>query len=263
MVKESATTGLRLIHHQNATAVGLAAAQLVAEQLQQKPDSSIVFPTGNTPLPMYSALRTLSKVDWGHSRLFQLDEYLSPSQGEPGYETFAAYMQRELWEHVSGQKFYIRDFIEDPEAYERLVSMSQQGAQGPDLVILGIGANGHVAFNEPGSRPDSQTRIIDLTEQTLRSNFGQAHIETSVEKNPPVQDKHRLELPRQAMTLGLRTILSARKILLLATGKNKHAILARALNPVSPPALDCPASWLKTHRNLVVLTDFPVSFPMD
>ena len=262
MVKESATTGLRLIHHQNATAVGLAAAQLVAEQLQQKPDASIVFPTGNTPLPMYKALRTLSNVNWRQSRLFQLDEYLPPSGGEPGYETFAAYMQRELWAHVSGQKFYIRDFFDEPEAYERLVSMSQ-GSPGPDLVILGIGANGHVAFNEPGSRPDSPTRVIDLTEQTLRSNFGQAHTETATEKNPPVQDNHQLELPRQAMTLGLRTILSARKILLLATGKNKHAILARALNPVSPPALDCPASWLKTHRNLVVLTDFPVSFPVD
>jgi len=259
MVKESATTGLRLIHHQNAAAVGLAAAQLVAEQLQQKPDASIVFPTGNTPLPMYSALRTLPDVNWQYSRLFQLDEYLPPNGGEPGYETFAAYMQRELWEHISGQKFYIRNFFDEPEAYERLVIRDQ----GPDLVILGIGANGHVAFNEPGSRPDSPTRIIALTEQTLRSNFGQAHTETSVEKNPPVQDNHQLELPRQAMTLGLRTILSARKILLLATGKNKQPILTRALNPVNPPALDCPASWLKTHRNLVVFTDFPVSFPVD
>jgi glucosamine-6-phosphate deaminase len=245
MVTEHVSAGVRLMTKKNADAVGHEAATLVAEQLAKKPDSSIVFPTGKTPLPLYKALRELGHLNWFHSRLFQLDEYLPPQPGQPtGYETFAEFMQRELWAHVDGQKYYLKDFLGNPQGYEHLVKQNN----GPDLVLLGIGANGHVAFNEPGSQPDSATRVIDLTAETLRSNFG---------------GLHQAEYPRQAVTMGLKTILGAKKILLMATGEGKRDILQRAFNPTTPPSLDCPASWLKRHPNVLILTDFKVSFPVD
>jgi len=237
--------GFRILCKNSAEEVALEAARLVALQLAQKPDSSIVFPTGNTPLPMYAALREMSGLDWLCSRLFQLDEYLPPHPGKPvQYESFATFMHRELWGHVDGIKHYFQDYMQAPETYERLVTQDH----GPDLAILGIGANGHVAFNEPGSSPDSPTRVIELADETIRNNFGGID---------------RQEYPKQAITLGLKTILSARKIILLATGESKIQILQRAFNPKTPPSLDCPASWLKTHQNALILTDFKVCFPVD
>ena len=242
---ETHPAGIRFVLKENAEAVGQEAAVLVAQQLCRKPDSSIVFPTGNTPIPLYQALREAQSLDWQASRLFQLDEYLSPHPDKAiTYESFAAYMERELWGHVAGQKFYIQDYLHDPANYEQLAMQNN----GPDLVVLGIGTNGHVAFNEPGSQPDSPTRVIDLTEETLRSNF---------------KGLDRAECPRQAMSMGLRAILSAGEIILMATGESKQGILQRAFNPQQPPALDCPASWLKRHPNVLILTDFEVSFPTD
>ncbi len=242
---DSRSTGIRFLVKENAPAVGQQAAILVAEQLCRKPDSSIVFPTGNTPLPLYQSLRGANGIDWHQARLFQLDEYLSPHPDKPIiYESFAAYMERELWAHIAGQKFYIQDYLHDPAGYEQLLMANH----GPDLVILGIGTNGHVAFNEPGSLPDSPTRVIDLTEETLRSNF---------------KALDRSECPRQAMSLGLLAILSAREIILMATGENKQGIFQKAFHPQQAPSLDCPASWLKQHPNVLMLTDFEVSFPVD
>jgi len=245
MAKEQVFSGIRTVCEADATAVGLKAAVIVAEQLAQKPDSSIVFPTGKTPLPLYQALRAMPEINWSQSKLFQLDEYIPPHPGKtPQYETFAEFMHRELWDHVDGQAHYIKDYIQAPELYEYRVTEGN----GPDLVILGIGSNGHVAFNEPGSQPDSPTRIIDLTEATLESNFG---------------GLNREQCPRQALTLGLKAILGAKKILLLATGENKREIVQRAFNPATRPSLDCPASWLKEHPHTLILSDFDISFPAD
>jgi glucosamine-6-phosphate deaminase len=232
----------------DAQAVGTQAALLVARQLAEKPESSIVFPTGKTPLPMYAALRTMPDVDWSQSRLFQLDEYMPPAQAVPGvnapsYETFAAFMERELWGTVAGRKYYIQDYLNNTQAYERLLT---EGG-GPDLLILGIGGNGHVAFNEPGSLPDSTMRVIDLEEQTIQSNFGQTG----------------KSVPTQAMTLGLKNILQARRILLMATGTGKQEIVRRAFQPDVPPSVECPASWLKRHPCVTVMTDFEVESAFD
>jgi glucosamine-6-phosphate deaminase len=115
---------------------------------------------------------------------------------------------------------------------------------GPDLIILGIGHNGHIAFNEPGSMDDSITRVVDLAEQTMVSNFGGVG---------------QAGYPTQAITLGLKAILSARHILMLATGSGKRGIIQRAFNMETPPDPDCPASWLKRHPHVTLLTDFEFS----
>lgn len=225
----------------SAELVGQKAAELIALQLDSKPNSSLVFPTGNTPLPMYKHLRQMAGINWEKSRLFQLDEYIQPdTHSSPPYQSFAAFMQKELWSHVGGQKFYMEQYFDCPLAYESLVTKEN----GPDLVILGIGGNGHIAFNEPGSPPDSPSRVVHLAEQTIINNFGGA--------NQP-------GYPTQAITLGLKAILSARHIILLATGTGKQAIVQKALNPETLPDPECPASWLKQHPHVTLLTDFDFS----
>jgi glucosamine-6-phosphate deaminase len=226
------------IQLKDADAVGQEAALQVERVLIEKPGASIVFPTGKTPLPMYRHLRRIPYLRWISSRLFHLDEYIRPYKTGPiPYELYADYMNRELWGCVGGQKFYFAHYTERLEEYDALVRANG----GPDLVILGIGSNGHIAFNEPGSPPDAPTRKIDLADQTLISNFG---------------DVGKPGYPKQAATIGLKTILGARKIILLATGQGKQEIVRGALDPAVPPSLNCPASWLKQHPCVTVIADF-------
>jgi glucosamine-6-phosphate deaminase len=232
-------SGVRFIQCVNDEAVGREAAELVEQTLRQKPNAAIVFPTGNTPLRMYQALRRTPYSLWAQSRLFHLDEYVPPKdyQGPTSYEAYEEYMRRELFDCVGGQKYYVKHYLDRLDEYDRLIRQSG----GPDLVILGIGGNGHVAFNEPGSSKDAQTRLIDLEDRTIRDNFGSTG---------------KRGFPTQAATLGLDTVLRAKHIILLATGEKKRAIVERAFNPNTPPSADCPASWLKTHPNVTVVTDF-------
>lgn len=242
--KAQASGGVTFVRENDADAVGRKAAELVADQLDEKANSTFIFPTGNTPLPMYKALRHMPHLHWDSARLFHLDEYVKPpgQKGPVPYETYEEYMRRELWDCISGRKYYFSHFDGDPAGYEKLVN--EKG--GPDLVVLGIGANGHLAFNEPGSDPNSPARVIDLADKTIVSNFG------SVGKRG---------FPTQAMSLGLKTILSAKKIILLATGSSKQAILRRAFDPNTPATADIPASWLKQPaiaKKVTVITDFDV-----
>jgi glucosamine-6-phosphate deaminase len=242
MTQKNTLQGIHWVDLPDSESVGKQAASIVAEQLSQKPDSALVFPTGKTPIPMYTHLRNMDGINWEKSRLFQLDEYIQPSmkeekEEEPPYQSFASFMRQALWDFVGGQKFYLEQYFDCPAAYEALVTQND----GPDLIILGIGQNGHVAFNEPGSFSDSPTRVIKLADQTQVSNFG------AVGKPG---------FPTQAITLGLRAILKARHILMLATGERKKNILQQAFNPKTPPSPDCPASWLKQHPNVTILTDF-------
>jgi glucosamine-6-phosphate deaminase len=236
-------SGICFIERPSEEAVGREAAETVEKTLKQKPNASIVFPTGNTPLRMYQALRRTPYSLWSQARLFHLDEYVPPEgyQGPIKYETYEEYMRRELFDCVGGQKYYMRHYLNRLDEYERLISQDD----GPDLVILGIGGNGHIAFNEPGSPQNAPTRIITLEAQTIRDNFGATG---------------KRGYPTQAATLGLDIILRARHIMLLAVGHKKQAIIRKAFDPKNPPSSDCPASWLKEHPHVTVITDFRVSF---
>ncbi|WP_373532671.1 glucosamine-6-phosphate deaminase [Vampirovibrio sp.] len=238
MTAKETNQGIHWEHLPDAEAVGKQAASIIAEQLSQKTNSTLIFPTGKTPVPMYAHLRNMADVNWEKSRLFQLDEYLKPNaQAKAPYQSFADFMHQALWNFVGGQKFYMEQYFDCPAAYEALVTQNE----GPDLVILGIGQNGHIAFNEPGSEANSPTRVVALAEQTQLSNFGAAG---------------KPGFPTQAITLGLKAILSARHILMLATGESKKNILRQAFHPNTPPSADCPASWLKRHPHVTILTDF-------
>ncbi len=160
---------------------------------------------------------------------FYLDDYVGLPADHP--ESFRCYLDRELF----GPGNVGSANVHAPDAkYEQTI----RSCGGIDLLICGIGPNGHIAFNEPGSPVESRTRIVDLAESTIEGLRGKFRPD---------------EMPRQAITIGLATIMESRQILLLANGKEKAGILSRALK--GPVTTDVPASVLQHHPRLSVLTD--------
>ncbi|MEB3286724.1 MAG: 6-phosphogluconolactonase [Vampirovibrionales bacterium] len=232
------------------TAVGHMAASLIAQQLNETPDSVFIFPTGNTPKPMYEALRSMPGLNWRQAKLFHLDEYVQkPELGLSQEQTFKNYLNKELWEAnpaiSQARRYYLQDYLHNPKGYEDKI----KAVGHPDVVVLGIGGNGHIAFIEPGFDPKVASHIhtVHLAEKTLNDNFPNR-------KSP--QNPNGEGYSDEAVTLGLETILSARHIILLATGNNKKAILKKAFGDFSePPTPEVPASYLKMHPNVTVITD--------
>jgi len=203
-------------------------ADIVEEQITKHPLSKLVLPTGSTPLGMYEELVN-KKLDWSTVITFNLDAYLMNITHPQSYQS---YMKKNLFDRTNiypnHSHFPFRPF----SAFEDKIV----GSMGIDLCILGIGTNGHIAFNEPGSSFDSRTRVVHLDEQTIKDNsrfFG------SVD-----------DVPTQAITMGLGTIMDSKKIVLMANGVNKLNILNVAMN--GEVTEDVPASILQRHDNVEV-----------
>ncbi|MCC5860070.1 MAG: glucosamine-6-phosphate deaminase [Ectothiorhodospiraceae bacterium] len=220
-----------------------AAANLVEEQLNRKPDSVLGLPTGKTSLPLYQELvrrHRRGQLRLDRATTFNLDEYLGLGPDHPA--SFARYMRERLFAPLAlppGQCHLPDGMAADPcaeaEGYEARI----REAGGIDLQLLGIGINGHIGFNEPGAPLDSRTRVVNLCSSTLEAN--RSHF-------PPGEAP-----PAQAITMGVGTILEARRIVLLATGRAKaHALHAAISGPVSP---EVPASALQRHPNCVMILD--------
>ncbi len=218
------------------------AATLITDALQTTPALVLGLATGSTPLLLYRELikACQSGADFSRVRTFNLDEYCGlPPEHPHSYRTF---MNAHLFSNLNirPENTHVPDGTADNlpalcAAYEAAIA----AAGGIDIQVLGIGSNGHIGFNEPGSPLDSRTRRVTLTEQTLRDNtrFFSA----------------REEVPRYAISMGVGTILEAKKCVLLGFGANKaRAIKAAIEGPVSP---DSPASALQVHRDTVVFLD--------
>ena len=199
------------------------AAQIVAEAVRLKPTLTLGLPAGNTPTGMYEELPA-EQLDFSKVKTFNLDEYVGLAAGDP--RSFQSYMQRTFFDHVN----LPRENTHFPdEKYEETI----RAAGGIDLLVLGIGLNGHIAFNEPGSALTSRTRVVDLAPETVA----------------PV---------RRGITMGIGTILEARRILLLASGPSKKEVLRRALE--EPVEESLPASALQLHADLTVIVDRAAAF---
>jgi glucosamine-6-phosphate deaminase len=235
---------MQIIIFDDAQQVAANAAEWVAELIQKKSNAVLGLATGNTPISLYQQLvhkHQASQLSFKNTTSFNLDEYLGiNASNEQSYRHF---MNENLFEHVDIDKS--RTFLptcnqgENPReqglAYEEKIKQ----AGGVDLQILGIGANGHIGFNEPTSSLASRTRIKTLTQQTLTDN-------SRLFKEDEFQ-------PTLAMTMGIATILDARYVLLMATGDNKaQAVKDMVAGPVSAM---CPASALQMHENTIVLLD--------
>ena len=220
------------------------AADAVVDLVNRLPTATIALPTGSTPLGMFEDLfRRIraGEVDFSRVTLFCLDEYLGVSKEDPN--SLTGWLFREFIEPAGIKLSQVRtvpsepaDAVSEAAAYEAALA----AAGGLDLVVLGIGGNGHIAFNEPGSPLDSRTRVIDLTVE-------------SREQAAAYWD-HDLPAPTRAMTLGIATLLEADRIILIASGEAKAGIIREALRgPISPRV---PASFLRTQpEKLTVILD--------
>ena len=219
------------------------AAKLIATKIRNKPDLVLGLATGSSPLGIYKELIRLHKeegLDFSKVTTFNLDEYVGlPPSHDQSYHYF---MKRNLFEHINLDERYIhvphgmaKDIDKFCSWYEKRI----KDAGGIDLQILGIGANGHIAFNEPGSSLGSRTRIKTLTEKTRNDN---ARFFSNM-----------AEVPKYAITMGVGTIMDAKELVLIANGKSKaNAIKASVEGPITAM---CPASIIQMHQKAYVFAD--------
>ena len=203
-------------------------AVIVAAQILENPQSKLVLPTGSTPLGMYEEL-VRRKLDWSLVETFNLDEYIMNPDHPYSYHS---YMKKNLFDRIN----IYPDNCHFPFRPTLSFEDKMYADKGIDLCILGIGSNGHIAFNEPGSLFKSRTRVVDLSEQTIQDN---SRFFDSID-----------DVPKQAITMGLGTIMESKKIILMAKGKHKLNILKVAMN--GEVTEDVPASILQKHNDVEV-----------
>ena len=229
--------------YKDSKAIGKAAASVFAAQVITKPGSVLGFATGSSPLPTYQELISLYQqglVDFSSVTTFNLDEYIGLSHEHS--ESYFYFMQKNLFEkiNVPANSVHIpngtaKDIEAEGRAYDDMIFK----AGGIDLQILGIGNNGHIAFNEPCDFFPIGTHQVVLAQSTIEAN-------TRFFENSD-------EVPRFAISMGIGSIMKARKIILIATGKAKaQAIHDMVKGPVTPM---CPASALQLHPDVTVFSD--------
>ncbi len=219
------------------------AANFISAQVMMKPDSVLGLATGSTPVGTYQYLVERCRkgdLDFSEIRTANLDEYKGlPRDHEQSYYHFM-YSNLFYGINIDLKKTNIPNGME-PDSEKECSRYDQviREMGGIDLQLLGLGHNGHIGFNEPADVFEKSTHCVDLTESTIEANkrfFGSAD-----------------EVPRQAYTMGVGTIMQAKKILLVVSGEDKAAILKEALQgPVTPRV---PASILQMHRNVIVVAD--------
>ena len=241
----------------SADEIAVLAADTVEAVVRRKPAAVLGLATGSTPLSAYRELRRRHAAATGPSyaavTCFNLDEYvgLRPnSDGAVHEQSYRATIARELTDGLGISPGQVNGPDPSPdglptagERYEALIA----AAGGIDLQFLGIGSDGHLAFNEPGSSLASRTRIKTLTTQTRKDNarfFGSAD-----------------EVPTHVLTQGIGTILQARHLLLIVTGEGKAAAVAAAVE--GPVSASCPASALQLHPHVTVLLDQAAAARLD
>lgn len=233
---------IRIIPATDAASFGTAAAACFNAILRNKPDAVAVLPTGITPLPFYAALRdNFAAGQIGNQFTYlALDEYCGLPDGDE--RRFASWVGRELLDplHIPAwQRVTFNSRASDPAAEVNRIETWLITHGGIDVAVIGLGGNGHVGFNEPGSAFDTRTRIVTLTAATIASN-AEYWGGTS-------------RVPTQAFTLGIANLRAARHTILLVRGAAKAAILRRTLTEPPNPAV--PASYLQHQNNVTIIAD--------
>jgi len=217
-------------------------ADIVLAVLKGKPDLVLGLASGSTPVGLYELLVLAHKkgeADFSQVHTFHLDEYVGLATNHK--QSYRHFFEKHLLSKVNipeANTHFLDGGAKDPERECERYEQEIKDAGGIDVQILGIGQNGHIAFNEPGSPRDSRTRVVDLDAQTIKSN---SRFFDSID-----------EVPRQAITMGIATILEAKHIILLAA-KNKKDIVEKALEANPSPTI--PASLTKTHDDIVWIVE--------
>lgn len=217
----------------DANAMSVRAADLVTETIQQNPDAAICLPTGSTPLGMFDELAERvdrGEIDLSHVELYCLDEYLGVDRDDPNSLTgwlWSAFVTRV---GIDPRRVHtLPTTAEDPAGAAASFDRELVQRGGLDLAVLGLGPNGHIGYNEPGSPRESRTRVVSLKPESVRQAASYWSGNVSV--------------PGEAITLGVGTLLEAKRIVLIVSGEAKSAILRRALE--ESPGAEVPASWLR------------------
>lgn len=219
------------------------AANIISAQIIMKPDCTLGLATGISPIGTYDQLVewfVKGDLDFFHVRTVNLDEYVGLHKDNR--QSYHYFMNKHLFSRININHENInipdgkaKDIKAECERYNQVL----QAFGGIDLQLLGIGHNGHIGFNEPGEAFEKETHCVNLTQDTITANSR-------------LFREHE-EVPKQALTMGIKAIMQAKKILLIASGKGKAKIIERALmGPITP---QIPASILQLHNNVIIVGD--------
>lgn len=242
---------MHLIVTKNSDEIANLLSKLMIGLVNKKPNTIFGLATGSSPIATYKMLiadHQTNKTDWSNVSTFNLDEYVGLDKDNSN--SYHYFMEENLFKHLNIKKenIHIPNGIGDVEKnaleYEALISSNQP----IDFQILGIGGNGHIGFNEPGSDVNSLTRVVQLSQPTIEANkrFFANQIDA---------------VPTQAITMGIATILKAKNIVLIATGENKaEAVKALVQGKISD---QWPCSFLKGHPSVLILADMQAASLLD
>ena len=234
---------MRILITENYEQLSTEAAKIVAGQIYLKPNSVLGLATGSTPLQMYKNLIAVHEtigLDFAQVTTFNLDEYIGLSADNP--QSYHYFMQENFFRHINirPENIFIPDgMAEDISAegakYDKLI----EAKGGIDLQILGIGQNAHIGFNEPDIKFEATTHKVKLDDETISAN---SRFFNNID-----------EVPKFAISMGIKTIMLARRVVLLASGKNKaNAVYKAICGSVTPEA---PASILQLHQDTTIILD--------
>jgi glucosamine-6-phosphate deaminase len=217
------------------------AFDIVKEIVVAKPNCVLGLATGSSPVGLYQRMVEDHKqngTSYAQVTTVNLDEYLGLPKDHP--ESYYSFMYKNLFAglDIPEASIHLPEDGEDKAVQCKKYDEVLDGLD-VDIQLLGIGSNGHIAFNEPGTPFDSKTHVVDLDESTRRDN---ARFFDSID-----------EVPTQAITMGIASIMRARKILIIASGENKADAIAAMVN--GPQTTDLPASALQSHPDIVVIVD--------
>ena len=234
----------------DAAAAGAYAAHLVDQAVRTRPGIVLALPTGSTPIPMYAELVRLHRergTDWRGARVFNLDEYAGIGPDHP--ESYARFMDQNLFSGINlppERRHIPNGLAVDPDGEAERYEAAIERVGGIDLAVLGVGVNGHLGFNEPGTALNAPTHVATLALDTWRRNFPE--LAARAEGDPDVVRPF-----QQAFTMGIGTILQARAVVLVAAGAGKRDIVSAAIR--GPVTTAVPASFLQLHRHVTIVLD--------
>jgi len=215
-------------------------ATQIAATLKETPATVFGLPTGRTPIRLYHELGSIH-ADFSRAATFNLDEFLGVGPEHPG--SYRAFMQQHLFSRVNlaPERIHVLNgAAPDPEGECARYEAAIADAGGIDLQVLGIGTNGHIGFNEPARELAARTHRVTLKESTRRSNAALFGGDAG-------------KVPKEALSMGMGTILHARRIVLIATGKSKARCIDLVVN--GPITTKMPASFLQVHSNVELMLD--------
>lgn len=234
---------MKVITTENYNDMSRKAADIIKDLLIKKNDAVLGLATGSTPIGIYKDLIDMNKdkiIDFTKVKTVNLDEYIG--LGPDDSQSYRYFMNANLFNHINIDKnnTYVPNGLaenleEEGRRYDEMIA----DLGGIDLQILGIGTNGHIAFNEPNTKLTAGTHVTPLTESTIKAN---SRFFDCID-----------DVPKTALTMGLGQIMKARKIILVASGKNKADAVNQLLN--GKITTECPATMLQMHSDVTVIID--------